>query len=303
MPRAPGIARCAACLACAWALLAVLALVARAAGGGADDAATRAALLRMIQAADSTAAALAPAESVDSAFAPELARALEKLGGLTRGDSAAQRHRRGYESLDVAQRRLAEILSHREFARARGKNLLERGLDSLASAIDRLLEKLFRPLGRVPATGDALAWLVLIATVAVLVRVLMLTLGPRPGAQEAGGDEARSPETSAEWLRRAHAAAARGAFREAVHHAYWAAAHRLAESGTLPFDPTRTHRETLRRVPSTTAARGPLERLVGRYERVWYGGGAADDATWAEARSGLEELGCRSGSSPANASS
>jgi hypothetical protein len=235
-----------------------------------------------------------------------------KLEVLMRADSslaragspaAAPDERAGYESLGVARARLDVILARREFARATRVNARPAWREWLRDAVRKLVRWFMRPfLGRA-TTGDVVRLVVMVACVAVMFALVLRVVmrGPRRADDAAAAAPRRL--SSAEWARRAHEAAARGARREAVHHAYWAAAHRLAESGRLPFDASRTHRETLRGVPAGAGARAPFERLVGRYERVWFGGAPADDEAWADARHGMEELGCPSDSSAANASS
>ncbi len=211
----------------------------------------------------------------------------------------------GVIALPEARAQLRDILRDRDFAPETQESALDRWEREASKWLGRQLERLFGPAARTPGVGEAFGWTMLALTVVALLATLAYVLRDAFGrAHESaeGPSPEREPGSTA-WLERARGAAARGAFREAVHDAYWAAAHRLDEAKAAPFDRALTHRETLRRVPRGHALRAPFEQVAARYERVWFGREAADESTWNDTARRLEELGCSERSSAATASS
>jgi hypothetical protein len=98
-------------------------------------------------------------------------------------------------------------------------------------------------------------------------------------------------------MKDAHAAAANGLWREAIHSVYWASIARLESnvaSGRLwPIDRARTPREYLGLLGSNDPRKPTLTALTRSFERTWYGGrdAAAEDFNTAMAQAA--ELGVR----------
>ena len=91
--------------------------------------------------------------------------------------------------------------------------------------------------------------------------------------------------------RRREAAAAAGAWREAIHSVYWASISRL-ESGRLwPADRARTPREYLGLLGGADPRKPTLTALTRSFERTWYGGREAAAADFNAAMHLAAELG------------
>ncbi len=266
-------------LAVLLALLVLAPPLGRAASGTPADSA-RAELLRAL---------LASAED-STRHADSTAAGVDTTGGVPLPDARAELH---------------DILRDRDFAPETRESALDRWEREASRWLGRQLERLFGPAARHEGVGEIFGWTMLALTVTALLAVLAYALRDAFGrAHESADGPARVREPgSTVWLERARRAAARGAFREAVHDAYWAAAHRLDEAKAAPFDRARTHRETLRRVPRGHVLRAPFEQVATRYERVWFGRETADENAWIDTAHQLEELGCSDRSSAATASS
>jgi hypothetical protein len=74
------------------------------------------------------------------------------------------------------------------------------------------------------------------------------------------------------WLEEARKAAAGGAWRQAIHSAYWAAIARLEGRRLWPPDRARTPREYLAQVAFNDPRRAGLAQLTRSFESTWYGG-------------------------------
>lgn len=74
------------------------------------------------------------------------------------------------------------------------------------------------------------------------------------------------------WLEEARRAAAGGAWRQAIHSAYWAAIARLEGRRLWPPDRARTPREYLAQVAFNDPRRAGLTQLTRSFESTWYGG-------------------------------
>jgi hypothetical protein len=85
------------------------------------------------------------------------------------------------------------------------------------------------------------------------------------------------------WLNDARDAAARGAWREAIHFLYWAAISRLESKRLWPADRARTPREYLALVAAEDPRKGWLGALTREFEWTWYGGRAADEPDYRSA--------------------
>jgi len=197
--------------------------------------------------------------------------------------------------LPGARDKLNEILRRREFRAVRPPNWFDRLREQVTLWLIQLLEKIFGSVPRLPGAGELLVWVVIALALIILVLWLKRALESAavreaPVHLEAGAVPIRS---SAQWMTDARAAAARGDYREAMHCAYWAAISRVEEAGVVKPDRTRTPREHLRRVPQTFAQRPLVADLTRRFEVIWYGYHTATEADFEQARTQLEQLGCR----------
>ena len=192
----------------------------------------------------------------------------------------------------AARARLNKILASGEFVHVHQESLL-------ASFWRRFLEWLFRSLGAASASASGqwlgrAFWLALLALglggllwwfQRQLVRQGLAVRDPAPNRT--------APGILVEWqtwLDEAQRLADRGAWREAVHAVYWAAAARLAEEFRWPRDQTRTPRESLRLLDPATPRSEPFAQLTRSFERTWYGHRLASAEDFARARTLFEQL-------------
>jgi len=85
------------------------------------------------------------------------------------------------------------------------------------------------------------------------------------------------------WLNDARHAAATGAWRDAIHCAYWASISRLEAGRLWPADRTRTPREYLALLALDDPRRPGLATLTRSFERTWYGALPAAEADYLKA--------------------
>ncbi len=187
----------------------------------------------------------------------------------------------------AAQRQaLAAILARREYQGVTQTTPRERLLEWLANELDAFFGGLMRFGARMPWIGFAVRALFLGGLCVVLVwalirierrsRIRLIEDGP-------GLPIAPSARNWQLWLRDAHAMAAQGLWREAIHFLYWAAIARLESRHLWPTDRARTPREYLRLLPSSDPRRDGLTALTRTFERTWYGGRDAGSADYQSA--------------------
>jgi hypothetical protein len=194
---------------------------------------------------------------------------------------------------DDARKKLSAILSRKEFAGARGPSAIDRLIDKVERWIYRMLSKIFRKVHISGHATDYFAWGAIVLAFVVLAWWTVRYLRERSRQQTLDlRGASRPPAGSREWAREAVAAAQRGAYREAIHSAYWAGIARLEESGALPTDRARTPRESLRLLETHLTQREPLANLTQRLEWTWYGDHAATAEDWDDVVSQLERIGC-----------
>lgn len=193
-----------------------------------------------------------------------------------------------------ARSRLTEILGRREFQQVHQPSILDVWRERLWLAILYALEQIFSRVHISPRASDVLTWGVvgaLFALAVFLVGRAILRGQRRPPAPDILAFARRS---APDWLRLAREAERRGAYREAVHHAYWAAVRQLEEGGAWRPDRARTPREYLRVLPQAHSGWRPLASLTRRFEGAWYGNRPVSQPEFAEVVGELEKLGCRS---------
>lgn len=123
----------------------------------------------------------------------------------------------------------------------------------------------------------ALIGVVLVGTVAVIVRVLVHTRGTRESDEDTDSDVEVLPlRSSSEWEDEAARCRAAGDHRAEVRAWFRATTSALADRGLLPTTPGRTARELGRDVEERAPAASPLFGELGvLFEAVWYGGATA----------------------------
>jgi hypothetical protein len=205
------------------------------------------------------------------------------------------------ENSSNAKTELDHILAQSEFAAVRPPSSWDLFRQRLEVWLERLLERLFRGLGRHPIAGKFLFWLIVIGGVMCIALRLFRFLVSRDRLDSLQpGVSIVTSRTWQEWIRVAREASGRGDFREAVHSAYWAGIVRLEDAGVVPKDRSKTPREYLRSVSdpkpgelaSRPAHREPLAALTLRLERVWYADRGASPEDFQESLRQLEALGC-----------
>ena len=189
-------------------------------------------------------------------------------------------------AVQAARAHLDRILQTREFVHVHQPGLF-------ATLWNRLLRWLFHALSAAGGTagGQWLGRAFWIALLVLGVGGLLWWFGrqlQRQGVAVREPAPARSA-TAAQleweaWWSAAEDHAARGAWRDAVHAAYWAAAARLAQELRWPPNPARTPRESLRLVDPNSARRGPFAQLTRSFERTWYGHRVAERGDFDRAR-------------------
>jgi hypothetical protein len=129
--------------------------------------------------------------------------------------------------------------------------------------------------GFLTLVGAGLIWALLQWERRWRIRLVPDSDGPAPGAVSARDWQL--------WLKDASEAAARGAWREAVHFLYWAAISRLESKRLWPADRARTPREYLALVAAEDPRKPRLGALTREFEWTWYGGRPADEPDYRRA--------------------
>jgi hypothetical protein len=196
------------------------------------------------------------------------------------------------EDVSSGRTHLTEILARREFRRVHGPTWWDEVQRRIAEALLRFVERVLGS-SAVPKITKVFVWT--LVGVAVLALAIWMYRILRRGTQLesiAPGPLPVSAKQWPVWLREARAAADRGAWRDAVHLAYWAGISFLEERGMWRPDRARTPREYLRLLPEESEQRPPLSSLTRQFEAVWYGYREAGPAAFSETVAQLEKLGC-----------
>jgi hypothetical protein len=171
---------------------------------------------------------------------------------------------------------LAQVLAEREFRNLKkpeqGPSLLEK----LSDRVNRFFAWLGSKHVHAAWIGRTLFWgfLALVAVGLAWALVQMerrwrIKLTPENDLPAPGAASARDWQL---WLNDAREAAARGAWREAIHFLYWAAISRLESKKLWPADRARTPREYLALVAADDPRKPRLGELTREFEWTWYGG-------------------------------
>jgi hypothetical protein len=161
--------------------------------------------------------------------------------------------------------------------------------------LGRVLETLFRPLGRVsPAGGRTAAWVIAIVGAVLLAGVLIYLLrGLRRGvvaSAQIDDDDPAANLTAKTALDQAGGLARGGDYRTAVRYLYISALLWLDERDILRYDRALTNREYLERVRDNPALRERMAPIVETFDRVWYGHLPIDADSFAAYQSQVEAL-------------
>ena len=189
---------------------------------------------------------------------------------------------------------MKQVLAGRDFRNLRSPTARDSALEKLGNWLNRLMESAQKLqahsawVGRVIVGGFILTVCVgLVWALLQLERRWRIRLVPESDAPGNGAASARDWQL---WLKDARQAAAAGAWREAIHFAYWAAISRLESRRLWPADRARTPREYLALVAPEDPRRAGLATLTGNFERTWYGGRAAGESDYQKAEELAAEL-------------
>jgi hypothetical protein len=200
---------------------------------------------------------------------------------------------------------LERILSRWEFGSAHGPTkwdlFRQRVSRWIGDLVVSLFRQIFRQVGRHPIGANILFWFIVVAVVLWLAMTLFRFWSRRTAMEELQApDSVAFARTWQEWVHAARDAATHGDFREAIHSAYWAGISYLEASEVVRKDRTRTPREYVRLVSTSTQfvasgrkTREALSSLTTVLEQVWYGRRAASNQDFANAMQNVEALGCQ----------
>jgi len=164
------------------------------------------------------------------------------------------------------------------------KALLEGLWDLIRWPVDRLLDLLGWLVGAT-LRGPAV---VVLGLLVVAGLVLLYQQGLRAAIVRQAEMPASAPPlppSAAEALALAGRHAGAGRYREACHFVFLATLLAIEERGHARFDPSATNREHLMRLAGLPPLARALERVVGRFDRIWYGQDAVTEADYRELRS------------------
>ena len=192
---------------------------------------------------------------------------------------------------------LTTILAGKDYKALIAKpTLRQRLLETLSNWIERIL-------GKLAAAGARSRWIGITAEVAFILALclalawFLIRLERQGRIAAASGFAPASGAASARdwqlWLEDAHQAAARLAWRDAIHLLYWASISRLESSGLWPADRARTPREYLALLAPENHQRPTLDTLTRTFERTWYAGHPATQSDFQQAEQLAAQLGAR----------
>jgi Domain of unknown function (DUF4129) len=220
-----------------------------------------------------------------------LAQARQRLAEDWKQAGAPVEASPGYDS---ERKTLNAILARKEYQGVSRSSARDRFIEWLENRLDEMLAGLVRFGSRSPWIAFALRVLLLVGLCLGLVWALVrierrsrIRLVPELIAVP-GAPSAREWQL---WLQDAHAMAAQGLWREAIHFLYWAAIARLESRRLWPADRARTPREYLRLLPAADPRMGNLATLTRSFERTWYGGRQAGSSDYKAALKLAAELG------------
>jgi hypothetical protein len=190
--------------------------------------------------------------------------------------------------------RLEKILQAREFRGLHGPSPMQLLWQRILSWLQKRLEKLLPNIPSASDAGPVFAWCI-IALVCSMLGVWLYRRSRENELQLAREVIPFAPGAKGwrSWLAEARARAAEGAWRDAIHLAFWASVAKLESDGTWLPDRARTPREYLRAIPEWNAARPAFQLVMRSLERCWYGGLPATAEDFQQVQAALERMGCR----------
>jgi len=203
-----------------------------------------------------------------------------------------------------ARPQLDEILARAEFKPPRPPSAMEQFWQRVRDWAGDILRRIFDVAAQHPTEARILFWGLITGIVMLLGWYLSKFFRPpTEGSHLPTPPRAVVLKTWQEWMRSARAAAARGAFREAIHDGYWAGIARLQLERTIQIDLSDTPRERLHSVTESTRRYRPLPAselasltaVTNSFERVWYADLPATAEDVDRAFNHLETLGCKAG--------
>ena len=205
----------------------------------------------------------------------------------------AQAFQQSPSDTTAAHAALTRILARSEFHQVHGATWWDRLKYRIEMWIFRQLSRFFGS-SSAPVVGHVFVWTLVVLAVLALGYFVLRTMLQNARVESIMPDILPvSAKQWRVWMKEAHAAAAQGLWREAVHLAYWAGISFLEESGMWRPDQARTPREYLRLLPGDSEHRSTLKSLTRRLEVTWYGNEIAGPETFSETVANLETLGCR----------
>src|SRR6185437_3139454 len=205
----------------------------------------------------------------------------------------AQAFQQSPSDTTAAHTALTRILARSEFHQVHGATWWDRLKYRIELWIFRQLSRFFGS-SSAPVVGHVFVWTLVVLAVLALGYFILRTMLQNARVESIMPDVLPvSAKQWRVWMKEAHAAAAQGLWREAVHLAYWAGISFLEESGMWRPDQARTPREYLRLLPADSEHRSTLKSLTRRLEVTWYGNEIAGPETFSETVANLETLGCR----------
>jgi hypothetical protein len=193
-----------------------------------------------------------------------------------------------------AHQTLARILDAREFRGLKGPSQLQLLWQSIVAWLQKKWDKLFPAMPSATNAGPIFAWCVIAAICSALglwfyrrarETELLALREAIPFAPGAKGWRS--------WLEEARENAGRGAWRDAIHPAFWAGVAKLEAEGIWRPDRARTPREYLRAIPEWNTARPAFQLVMQSFERSWYGRRPASADDFRQIMAALERIGCR----------
>jgi hypothetical protein len=208
----------------------------------------------------------------------------------------------------MARSSLEAILSRREFRGVRAPSWLDRGMDRVRAWFGRFLVRLFGGLASGFHTRTLLLWFGIGLLGLLLVIAFARALRSRNRVTKIPFEAPQSLlkgglKTWRDWAREAAEQSAQGNFREAIHSAYWATLHRLAEVRARSIDPSRTPRENVALLAENAAERHALAEVTAIFELAWYSVATPSPEEFRTLTERSEECGCKLALSPATTGS
>ena len=232
-----------------------------------------------------------------------LARAAERLRAIEERLKEIDSAKTANSDKDANQGRLAEILRRPEYIQTAPE----------ASALDRVIERFFRWLGRLfprakpmqPGGSPLLsgiAELLVVGLSIAAIGFLVWRYGPRfirgrkkkkKAKREARivlGENLDEDQTAADLLAQAESLARNGDLRAAIRKAYIALLCELGDRKLISLAQHKTNRDYLNSVRDKGSLYAGMRKLTQSFELHWYGFVPAGETDWTEFRNGYRKI-------------